>query len=135
MIRWVEASREHYRGYLQAQETLARQPENPAANLMAGKYHCLVKDNWRRGLSLILKAKDPLLSPLAEAELSQPTEAAGMIALADRWWEASVKVEESVARGCLNRAAQWYRRALPNASGFTRAKIQRRLDELKQANP
>lgn len=121
--RSVEALRD-------AEKVLAEQPDDPQANLTAGKYYCFVENDFDRGLPMIRKGSDPLLAGLAEADLAGPSEAAAMVALADRWWDASEAALEADQQWPRNRAAYWYKRALRHVSGLTEDRIKHRLEEL-----
>ena len=48
--------------------TLKTNPTDPEANLVVGKYHCFVKDEWEKGLPMLLKGNDAALKELATAE-------------------------------------------------------------------
>jgi hypothetical protein len=112
----------------EAEKTLAA--DDPAANTLRGKYFCFGKNNWERGLSLLAKGNNEWLKKLADAEAITPASAAQMAALGDQWWDAAASGEiADVQRYAQARAAFWYRRALPELSGLTKAKIERRLAE------
>ncbi len=94
-----------------------RNPDDPAANAAVGRYLCLMRENWTRGLPLLARGDDQPFRELAVIELSQPASADDQAALADRWWAWSEtlsspqpgSLERRTAR---RRAAHWYKQAL-----------------------
>lgn len=129
MMRNVTAWRQRHEEFIEAQAVLARQADDPAANLTAGMYYCFVKDDFARGLPMIVCGDDAILKGLAAAELTRPSETAEMVTLADRWWAASEDVEESTRQNFQSRAVHWYRRALPGLSGLTGDVVRGRIEE------
>jgi len=113
-----------------AQQTLAEHPDDPAANMVLGKYLAFGKHNWDRGLSLLAKGDNETLKALADAEKTTPASAAQMAVLGDQWWDAAASGHfVDIQRFLQARAAFWYRRALPELSGLTKTRTQRRLTE------
>ncbi|MBN2476563.1 MAG: hypothetical protein JXB62_18255 [Pirellulales bacterium] len=132
MIRNVAAWQQQRQAFLAAEGVLVRQPDDPAANLAAGEYHCFVQGNFELGLPELARGNDAELRELAEAELAEPAETAEMLALADRWWTASEPLTDP-ARHCYQlRATFWYQQALPELTGLSRTRAQRRLEQLRQ---
>ena len=139
MMNDVAALQRQHREYLEAEKVLGERPDDPQANLTAGRYLCLVEGDFARALPMLRKGNDAMLVALAEAELTQlalaeagvtrPTEIVDMVALGDRWWEASAEVKAADRRSFQSRAVSWYQRALPDLSGLTRVAIQRRIEE------
>ena len=43
----------------EAHDTLTKKPTDPAANLIYGKYACLVKGEWDEGLTMLAIGSDP----------------------------------------------------------------------------
>ena len=112
-----------------ARETLAANPAEPAANLTVGFYE-VVRGNWETGLPLLAKGSDPVLKGLAEKELAPPAGAPEEISLADGWWDLSEKEKDPVVKeGLLKRARFWYRRAFPNVTGLSKAKVEKRMGD------
>jgi hypothetical protein len=119
----LEESKRAFDRVAGALHKLLLSPDDPAANGAVGKYLCLVKQNWTRGLPLLARGDDEKLRELATAELSNPTSAEEQVALADRWWDWSENLSaQKVGPGKLSsvdrrsarlRAALWYGKALP----------------------
>lgn len=115
----------HSEAWNKAQKALKvvrEKPTDEAANETLGRYYCFVRGDWGRGLPYLALAADKDLVMLASADLKKPEDADAQIALADQWWE----FDEPSAR---DRAAYWYRKALPRVTGLAKARIEKRLHE------
>jgi tetratricopeptide (TPR) repeat protein len=129
--RDVEQVRQFHKAAEDAEKALAQHPDDPAANLLLGKYYCFGRQQWERGLPMLAKGNQETLKALAVAEKTTPANATEMVALGDRWWDAagSGRVAD-MQRFVQARAAYWYRLALPDLLGLTMIRIQQRLDEI-----
>jgi len=118
----------------QAEKHLAQNPDNPKAVQFLGKYYALVKDQWDRGIPLLLKGDDATLKALAEAEQAakRRPRPADMVKLADQWMEAVGSIEGPLQGFARRRAIYWYETALPKLSGLTKERVNQALDALKQ---
>jgi hypothetical protein len=126
----VAVWQQRYATFRQAEKVLAEDPEDPAANLTSGMYHCFVRKDWESGLPLLAKGKDAKLRKLAEAELARPVEQPiKKVELGDGWWEAGAPDEEYPRQHFQSRAVFWYKAALPDLTGFTRTRVEGRLKE------
>jgi hypothetical protein len=112
-----------------ARETLAKNPADPTANFEVGAYACFVRERWDEGLPGLAKGSDPALAGLARADLNGPSEGAGQIAVADGWWEHAEQAKAEWKGPLRRRAAHWYAQALPQASGLSKLRIEKRLTE------
>ncbi len=121
----------------QAEKALTQDPNNIKAVQFLGKYYALVKEQWDRGLPLLLKSEDARLKALAEAEQAarRSASAADMVKLADQWMEAVPSIEGPLERSAQRRALYWYEAALPHLSGLTQQRVVRAIDALKQWEP
>jgi hypothetical protein len=119
-----------YEALESARDTLARSPTDPAANFAVGKFICLVKGEWRRGLPLLARSDDPAFRVPAQAEL-QLTDArrADALRVADAWWELAGHAEEAAREPLRLHALENYRLALPKLTGLERARVERRRAE------
>ena len=119
-----------------ARETLKTMPEDPAANLAVGRYEALRRGDWDSAIPLLAKGGDGDLGSVARKELAAPADGAGAQKIGDDWWSAAekLKAESPWTRTALrNRAALWYRRALPQATGLALAVITERLKTIDEA--
>jgi hypothetical protein len=115
-------------------QTQAKNPDDPVANLEIGRFLCFVKGSWDLGLSFIVKGSDQPLKALAEKELAFPMKAADCVALADGWYDLAEKEKSPFRRSQLfAHAKEIYGTALADATGLLRAKIEKRLGEMKGA--
>jgi hypothetical protein len=101
-----------------ALKTLKEKPEDPQANVAAGRYLCLVKHDWNQGVPMFKKGKDAALKGLAEAEEAVGDAAKDLAALGDQWWSFAEK--NAPFR---ERAYHWYRQAWPGLEGIARLQL------------
>lgn len=126
-------AREDWRTVERQMETLKTRPDDPEANLAAGRWICLVEGDWPKGLPHLAKGSIPVWREAAERELKGPADAAGMAAIGDGWWDLAGR-ERLEARDALrDHAAQWYERAMVGADGPLKARLEKRL--LEAATP
>ena len=108
---------------------------NPTMSEMVGRYFCLMKGDWERGLPYLARGDDLVLKRLAQRELDEPADSANQLALADAWWDAiddATSLEETQIR---RRALWWYEAALPELpQGLAKLKAELRIKELKKAD-
>lgn len=100
----------------EAMATLKEKPDDAEANLIVGKYQCLNKDNWDKGLPMLAKGSDQKLKRLADKDQNAPTTPKEQVRLGDEWW--------AVSKG---RAKYWYERALPGLTGFEKDRVKKRV--------
>lgn len=118
-----------------SEKILADQPDDPAAALAVGRFLCLMKNDWERGLPLLAKGSDGTLKAAAEKELAHPTETAAALEVADAWWDiASAQKDPNLRRTLITHARPWYTQAVPGLSGLSKARIEKRLDEIEQSH-
>jgi hypothetical protein len=111
----------------QALEVLAGNPTDPEANLAVGKYRCFLKGDWENGLPMLALGSDASLSQLAKKELLKPADSDAQVALADAWWEVATQEDDPAGGPLQQRAAYWYRKALPGLTGLAKAKAEQRI--------
>ena len=114
--------------------TLEEHPDDPAANLALGKFYCLAKGDWMRGLPLLARCGDPLLQELARQEEHRPVLPDDQVQLGDAYWslaEASTGVEQRQLR---SRAAHWYQQAEAELTGLTQVRVAQRLASIEPAS-
>lgn len=135
---WARDVKEMAGGFAQLKPALAKladRPEDPEANLAAGGFYCFTKGDWDKGLPLLARSGEEIMQSLARMDLAQPAEPEKMVELADLLWRASDK-QTGLARGQIRlRAGRWYAQAMPELTGLTRAKAQKRLAEMEKTVP
>jgi len=110
-----------------ARETLQSAPEDPASNLLMGKYHGFVRGNWEMALPFLAKSADETLRSVAGQDTASPSEAPAQLKIADGWWTLSDK-ESGMAKANLRlRALDWYRKAQPTLQGIDKTRVEKRI--------
>ncbi len=118
--------------YQKVKETLEKLDNahnDAAANLTLGRYYCLLKGDWSRGIPLLALGSDDELRAIAQAELRKPSDNIEQAKLGDRYWLLAESKQGRAQKNIQARAALWYQRARPGLSGLTKAKIEKRLSE------
>jgi hypothetical protein len=111
-------------------KTLEKRPDDPAANGAVGSFLCLLKGDWERGLPHLARAGDPKLAGPSRDDLSGPSSPEAQVAVADAWWDRAEAERLALRKSRLReRAALWYRRALPAVTGLARGKADKRVNE------
>ncbi len=105
-------------------------PADPAANLTAGKFYCLVKDDWEKGISMLALGSDAKLAELARKELKGPTSVDERVALGDGWWALAQAGEGTEKDLMMVHAGLLYERARRHVDGLLKAKLEKRLREI-----
>jgi hypothetical protein len=131
--REVSERKVSYEILRKARETLASNPNDPEANLAAGRYECFQRNNWRAGLPLLGKGSDPGLKDMAAKDLAQPGEVEAQVALGDGWWDLGERQAGPSGDLVRQRAAFWYEQVAPRTTGLTRTKIESRCREAHAA--
>jgi hypothetical protein len=94
--------------------------------LAVGRFFCLVKDDWDRGLPLLEQCSSPELKNAAVKDRTDPKEPMARAEIGDLWWELGATEKFARYRDRLQaRAVRWYRLALKDLTG----KVQSRTDE------
>ncbi len=116
----------------QALAALAGGPDDPAANLTVGKFLCLVKGDWARGLPLLATGGSDPAAALASRDLAGAATADAKLATGDAWraYAQTQAATPTAGRRAAGRAEHWYLAALPGAQGLERAAVIKRLADL-----
>ncbi len=129
----VEENRKAYQLAKASLEILKDRPDDPEANLRAGKFLCFAKQDYAKGLPLLAKGSDKKLAGLASQDAAKPKAAAAQVKMADNWFQQAGSETEPAKYKLLLRAHHWYLEALPNLTGLPKAKAIQRLDEIEEA--
>jgi WD40 repeat protein len=122
-LKELAALRKAYEPVLDARNALAARPGDPDANLVVGKFYCLAKGDWDRGLPRLAGSSDGKLKDLAKSDMECPPETDAMGGLADQY-AAQAEKEEGDAKTHLRwRACYWYERAEGTSTDPSRAKV------------
>jgi len=122
---------EEWKSFKESLDSLKTAPNDPAANLAVGRWYCFTEGNWDEGLPALAKSNDPKLQSLAQKDRAGPADNTAQVALGDEWWSLSEGEEETSRNRMMQRAAHWYRQALPQVqSVLARSKINQRLERV-----
>ena len=113
-----------------ALETLTTKPDDPTAKAAAGRFKCLVKNDWNHGLPLLLECADPTFKLLAEKDQAAATAGPKVQAeIGDQWWDLGDKYLQRARLACRTRAVYWYKLAAPKLAGLPKTIAEKRIDE------
>lgn len=129
----VSAIQASYEPAKKALAVLASDSNNTAAYLTAGRFLCLAKGDWAKGLPMLANGSDKPLKRAADKELQNPTASNEQVELGDAWWDLSAKEPEPARRKMREHAVEWYLKALPDLTGAGKLKVHLRLEEVKPA--
>lgn len=113
------------------QARLEQQPNDPDTNLAVGKYLCLWKGRWEKGLPHLAKGSDALLKSLAQKDSASPIKPGDQLAVADGWYDMAAGQESLAQLNLQRRAYHWYRMAAPDLTGLNKIRVDKRLAELE----
>ncbi len=111
-------------------DALRADPNNPLANKAAGEWFCFVAGEWEKGSNFLAKSGDAKLTQAAQIEMKKPADAAEQAKLGDLWWDVAEGQEGLEKDRLQERATHWYQEAIPNLSGISRTKIEKRLADI-----
>jgi hypothetical protein len=113
-----------------ALETLTSKPDDPDAKAAAGRFKCLVKNDWDHGLPLLLDCADAPFKLLAERDQAAATAGPKVQAeIGDQWWELGEKYLQRARLACRTRAVYWYKLAAPKLAGLPKTIAEKRIEE------
>lgn len=117
--------------YQTAVARLEESPTDPQANLAAGRYLCLSRGDWERGIPMLALGSDPALKAPAVKELAGADSPDAQIAAGDAWWDLAQTREGRERNSYLLRAGHWYEQVQPKAtSSLMKVRLQDRLEEI-----
>lgn len=128
----IQKLQEQYRAVASALEILQDKPLDAAANQTVGEWQCLSKQNWATGISYLALGSHVPLKETAVLDLQGSTQPTDQANLGDRYWNLAEQMP-SYTDALKRRAIFWYRISLPQLSGLSEKKIQKRLDEWEAA--
>lgn len=123
----IEAIAAEFEVVKAASLALDAEPTDPDANFAVGRFLCLAKGDWQRGVAMLALGSNEELKVTSVMELETKPDA---IKLGDAWWKIAESHEGTAKARTQAHAAEWYRKALPGLSGLTKAKTEARLKEI-----
>ena len=134
--REVAEAKTRFQGMKGSLATLAKNPDDPAANNDMGQLLCFVKGNWELGVRFLVKGSDPALKALAEKEMAMSLQPMDQVALGDGWWDLAEKEKSPLRKSQMQvHARGFYEAALPGLTSLQRIKVEKRLEVVEPANP
>src|SRR4030095_3863306 len=91
-----------------AREALAKNPDDPTANLEYGLFLCMVRGQWEKGLPHLARGTEGPFRTIATRELGAPESAADQAGLGDFWWDLAEKESGATKPAARSRAMHWY---------------------------
>ena len=109
-------------------EKLAANPDDADAKSIVGKYLCVYRKQWRKGISLLAEGNDPALKAVAALELDAD-DRGNLVKAADAWMLLADKESDAYLKEAYRlRALHWYQEALPGLDGLSRARVTKSLE-------
>jgi WD40 repeat protein len=131
-VKLLQKEQERVKPFLQK---LKDKEDDAEANGEVGKYYCLLRGLWGKGLPLLAKGPDGALKTLAGKDLANPKATKAQVALGDSWWDLSEKQKPPMQWRLQERAAHWYEQALPDLTGLAKIRLEKRLEEVRAHSP
>jgi hypothetical protein len=117
--------------YEESAMVLESNPDDKAAQTVAGMYFCLVENRWDEGLPRLAVGADPLYRAAAVNELALAGRTVSELAVADSWYEIIERSEADFEKRSLaDHAKAFYQSARVKTSGLEIRKIDQRLNLL-----
>jgi hypothetical protein len=134
--RDIAEAKSRFQAMKGALETLARNPDDPAANNDMGQLLCFIKGNWDLGIRFLVKGSDAVLKALAEKELALSLQPADQAAIGDGWWDLAEKEKSPLRKTQMQfHARGFYEAALPGLAALQRMKVDKRLESAGNPGP
>jgi hypothetical protein len=111
--------------------TIKQKPDDAPANLQIGKYLCFLRNDWKRGLPLLVKGGHAI----AKREVAAADDPSAQKKVGDAWWDLAETQPADSKTHIKARALMWYRRALPKLAGLSKRSAQKRLDQAASTEP
>lgn len=124
-----------YDANTKALATLAKDPDDPESNAVAGRYNCLVKGDWATGTAQLEKGNDPGLKELAALEAKNPIELKEIVSLAEAWQKSGELEKGALRIRMLRESAYWYKIASLQAPGLQKATYEKLSQQAAGRSP
>ena len=120
-----------FRQYETDASLLEANPENKAASTSAGRYLCLIENNWTDGLSYLAKGSDEKLRHAASLESSQTPGMGNEVELGEAWYAAATaEVGPLEKRRLYDRALRWFLAGKAGSKGLGKLQVESRVKEI-----
>lgn len=129
-VREVNGAATAYQEAKNGMSTLAQNPNDSVVNVTVGRYYCLTKGQWDKGLPMLAQGGDAALKAMAEKEMANPTGADQQVELGNGWCKLAEKYPAAAQKSVREHAVEWYRKATPNLAGLAKEKLEKHVAEL-----
>ena len=126
--------------YLDALITLNTNPSDQDACLAVGRRLCFVLGNWDEGLPKLANASETSLRDLAKDDLKfvhdGTSDSDAQLRLGDGWWniaDTHTGLDGTEQHNLRVRAAKWYEKARANRKGYTKIRLDDRIQKYPPA--
>ncbi len=109
---------------------LENAPVDPVANQTAGTLLGTVRDDWPRAVPMLALSGDATLSQLTVLEMSEPTQSAELLQLADGWKNFATDRSPLESAAVLRHALGFYQQAAARAGGLDQRRAQKEWQDL-----
>jgi hypothetical protein len=133
----LTALRKDFEKLPEARKTLEQTPTDRQANLLVGKYLCLLKGDWDAGLPHLILGGDTTLKNAALKDADAKSGAGPkQLDAADAWYNLAAEIDAGLKPAVQQRALHWYQEAAKTSTGLGKLRAEKRADELaKVLNP
>ena len=118
-----------------AAQTLIEKPDDPDANLTLGKFLCLEKGDWNRGLPMLSLGSDLDLKALALSDLASVSDPDAQQELAKTYATRAEGEAGSAKAQLLRRSCYWLQKAAVQFTGFRRTEIEKKVADIEKNLP
>ncbi len=106
---------------------------DPGVNLALGRYHCLQRGDWKRGLPFLARGRDAALAAVAARDIENPARLERRMEIAAAWWDVSRKARTPERDHLLSRALWWYDSVVPLTGGEMRDEMRARVRTVRES--
>jgi formylglycine-generating enzyme required for sulfatase activity len=129
-VREVNSAAAAYLEVKEAQAALAQAPSDPAGNLTVGRFYCMTKCQWDKGLPMLALGGDEALKDMAQKELAKPNETGKQVELGNAWCKLAERYPPAAQRSVREHAVEWCQKAAANLAGLEKEKLEKHVAEL-----
>lgn len=122
--------------YKKAMDKLVKNPTDPDASLIVGKYIAFVEGDYKMGMIFLSNSSDTTLKALGEHEIDPlyTDNAKKKVGMGDEWVTAAKKFP-ALSRIFYDRAAQWYVAAWPDLDAAWKTRTRKQGRKLALSRP
>ncbi|MGB7325271.1 MAG: hypothetical protein WBD31_10405 [Rubripirellula sp.] len=126
-----ENASELFKKYQADASLLEANPGNKSASTTAGRYLCLIEDNWIDGLTYLANGSDEKLSKAARLENSLTAESGMEPEIGEAWYQAATgEFGPLEKRRLYDRSLHWFQLGLDGSKGLVKQQVEKRLEEI-----